>query len=886
MQKLPMHKRNEISKQIDGMLEDGVISPSDSPWASPIVIVTKKTGESRLCIDYRRLNEVTEKDAYLLPHINDAIESMAGATYFSVIDLKSGFWQLPVKKEDRPKTAFTCPDGLFEFNTMPFGLISAPASFQRAMDKVLKDLQGKICFVYMDDTIVFSPSWEKHLEDISTVLTRFREAKLQVNLEKCQWGLREVSYLGHTLSRNGVHTDPKKIEEVRVWNPSQDVKQVREFLGMASYYRRFVKDFAKIAQPLHKLTGKGTPFQWDEKCQEAFDELKKRLISAPILAMPDFGDKAAEFILDCDASNYAVGSVLSQRQKDGSERPVAYASKAMNRGQKNYEATKREMLALVTFIKEFRPYLLGKKFKVRTDHQALAWLRSFRDPQGIVARWVQALEEYDFTCEYRKGTKHGNADALSRYGIDENTPKIEDTVHEINAAWTPGSRREEIASETRNDPDLAQVVAWINNRSSRPTTQQLRNKHKQVKMLVQQWERLVLDNGILYLHLAGTPRLLIPPTLMRQLFIHEAHTGRGAAHFGRQKTYDAVKDRFWWPEMRKDVQEYMDACEICAAIKPPTITPRAPMQPMVFGRPMECVERDVVGPLPTTARGNKYILTMIDVFTKWVKATPIPDQQTRTIAEVFIKQWICRHGVPLTLHSDQGSNFSSELFTELCRLLRMNKTRTTPFHPQGNGAVERFHRTLRQSLLAHTEYERMNWDTTLPWCLWAYRSITHNSTNHSPAAALYGRELRLPLDFELGPTEGGSEEVSQYMSHFLDTIRKTWNTIENFANVQHDKQKIQYDKRVAGIHHFKEGDEVFLHEPAVPRGQCRKLTRPWSGPWIVVRELGESTYQIRWKESRRKYLTVHANRLKPFRLGVHPEEPVEPVPLQPNETPL
>ena len=408
--RIPPHRREEVSKLLKNMLARNIIQPSTSPWASPIVIVRKKDGSARFCVDYRKLNAVTRKDAYPLPRIDDTLDTLSGSQWFSTLDLLSGYWQVKVAEEDQQKTAFTTHDGLFEFKVMPFGLCNAPATFQRVMDLVLAGVQWSQCLVYLDDIIVIGRNFDEHIQNLSTVLQRLREANLRIKPSKCNFCREQVTYLGHIVSKFGVATDPEKTAKVADWPTPTTVQQLQQFLGLASYYRRFVKDFSLISAPLHRLTERGREFQWTNECAQAFSTLKHHLTHTPVLTFPDF---TKPFTLDTDASHSGIGAVLSQTF-DGQERVIAYASRALTKAERRYCVTRKELLAAVTFIQQFRSYLLGNKFKLRTDHSSLKWLQTFKEPEGQMARWLETLQEYQFDIVHRAGVKHLNADALSR----------------------------------------------------------------------------------------------------------------------------------------------------------------------------------------------------------------------------------------------------------------------------------------------------------------------------------------------------------------------------------------------------------------------------------------------------------------------------------------
>ena len=392
------------------MLDQGIIEVSSSPWSSPVVLVKKKDGSTRFCINYRKLNATTCKDSYPLPRIDDALDSLAGSKYFSTLDLQSGYHQVAMHPESKEKTAFISHAGLYQFNVLSFGLTNAPPQFQRLMSRVLHGLEWKVCLVYMDDIIIFSPSFAEHLSRLKLVFDRFRAANLKLKPSKCYFSRDSVNYLGFVVSSKGIAPDPYKLDAVRSFPTPKTVKEVRSFLGLCNYYRRFVKDFANIASPLDHLTRKNVRFSWSSDCEIAFAELKSRLCSPPILAYPNFD---LPFHLYTDASQYAIGFILGQ-VVDGKEVVLAYGGRELSDAEKKYSTTERESLAVVNGIKRYQPYLTGQLFFVHTDHGSLSWLMKVKDPTGRLARWALQLQQYDFQIIHRSGSSNGNMDALSR----------------------------------------------------------------------------------------------------------------------------------------------------------------------------------------------------------------------------------------------------------------------------------------------------------------------------------------------------------------------------------------------------------------------------------------------------------------------------------------
>nr|VZI10038.1 unnamed protein product [Spirometra erinaceieuropaei] len=401
--RIPVRFRAKVDKIIDELLKASIIQPSSSPWASPIALVPKKDGSLRLCIDYRRLNAVTVRDSFPMPRLDDTLDSLGGAAWFSTLDLISGYWQVEIDPKDHQKTAFIVPQGLFEFQTFPFGLCNAAATFQRSMYQVLRHVLPHKCLVHLYDIILFGPDVEQHNRILREVLEALRAAGLTLNPAKCTFLRPEVQFLGHKISPGRIAALPDRLQQIRTWPTPANQTQLRSFLGLASYYRRFIRNFANIAKPLHKLTEKGRDFRWSLECEEAFTSLRAALVSAPLLALPKVNPDAPPFILDTDASGFAIGAVLSQTDAQGVEHPICFASNTLTKSQRSYCTFRRELLAIITFIGQFKHLLIGRRFILRTDHKALQWLQSIKDPMDQLARWQEFLQDFDFDCQFRPG---------------------------------------------------------------------------------------------------------------------------------------------------------------------------------------------------------------------------------------------------------------------------------------------------------------------------------------------------------------------------------------------------------------------------------------------------------------------------------------------------
>ena len=637
--RIPLHKKEAAREEVQRMLKAGIIEPSSSAWSAPIVLVTKKDGSIRYCIDYRKLNEVTQKDSYPLPRIDDSLDALRGSQWFSCLDLASGYWQVTMDSKDKEKTAFVTTHGFYQFKVMPFGLCNAAATFERLMENVLAGLNFEICLLYIDDIIVYSKDFHSHVNHLDAVLQRLQEAGLKVSPKKCDFFKDQVAFLGHIVSQEGISTSPDKVSAIKEWPVPKSVTDVRSFLGTCSYYRRFIKQFTDIARPLHKLTEKTEKFSWTPQCDEAFKNLKIALTSAPILRYPNLN---LPFVLDTDASAFAMGGVLSQIE-DGIERPIAYFSKSFNKPERNYCVTRRELLAVVSSIKHFHHYLYGKDFLVRTDHGALTWLLSFKNPEGQVARWLEVLQTYNFKIEHRPGKQHGNSDGLSRRPCSpcnhcdkkeinyqsiepESNPILklrEDQTSTQN--WYMTKSPEDLQKEQNTDPSLAKIIKWkLEDR--RPTWQIVAKESTEVKTYWSQWKRLIIRNGVLYRTWEENEQtyhqIVVPGACVTEVMklVHDNPTG---GHLGVAKTTEKIRERFYWASYKEDVVKYIRCCTICEARKNPSRAARGKLGQYLVGEPLERVAIDILGPLPRTEKGNKYIVIISDYFTRWIEAYPV-----------------------------------------------------------------------------------------------------------------------------------------------------------------------------------------------------------------------------------------------------------------------
>ena len=824
VRRMPFALRDKVNSLVEEMLSQGVIVPSASPWASPVVLVRKKDGGIRFCVDYRKLNSVTKLDEFPLPRIDDTLDLLAGARYFTTLDLASGYWQVPMELSSQEKTAFSTHSGLYEFKKMPFGLVNAPATFQRLMEVALTGLARGGCHVYLDDVLVFGKSLEEHNRNLNQVLERIRAAGLRLKPKKCRIAQLTVEYLGHVVSAQGVQTDPKKLQAMAQYPTPTDVKSLRSFLGLTSYYRRFVPAFSRVASPLYALTKKDVSFIWGPECQQAFERLKELLRTPPVLRFPDF---TCPFILETDASGTGLGAVLAQEQPDGAVHPIAYASRSLQKHEQNYGITELEALGVVWAVKNFRAYLYAHKCTVFTDHEALKSLLNTPQPSGKLARWGMALQELDLTIVHRAGKHNANADALSRCPLptstDENpTAEVVAVIVEDGEKTTSDAPSNDLAVQQGRDTELSPIIDYVT-MGALPKDE---NLAKRIALTRAQYT--VLD-GVLHRVEADSTLRVIPPQRCREKLFAEVHGGRFGAHLSDVKVYSELRRCYWWNGMRRDVTTWTRACLTCATHQPGRKV-KPPLTPIPVAGAFDRVGVDVLQ-LPRTQRGNRYAVVFVDYLTKWPEVFAVSDQTSATIAKLLVEEVISRHGVPSEILSDRGRAFLSGLMKEVEALMGYRKLNTTAYHPQTDGLVERYNRTLTAMLAKTVTKGGAEWDQQLPYVLFAYRASQQASTLESPFYLLYGRDPRLPVPDALSSQQTRmTMDLREYGVELHTKMSTAWGLARTCIGKAQRRQKANYDKKSTKMP-FRPGERVFLYKPAEKAGEARKLARPFHGPY-------------------------------------------------------
>lgn len=897
--RIPPNQIEEVKSHIQTLLKQGIIRPSTSPYGAAVVLVRKKDGSLRLCVDYRRLNLKTIKDAFPIPRIEEALDALHGAKFFSTLDLAQGFYQVQMDEHDCHKTAFRVgPLGLYEFVRMPFGLCNSPSTFQRLMEACLGDKNFEILLLYLDDILIFSQSFDEHLERLVFVFDRLRAHNLKIKPSKCHFFHKEVNYLGHVVSEDGVKVNPDKIAVIKDWKTPQTEKDLRSFLGLAGYYRKFIKGFSQIAAPLHsvltkqekKVTGtkmvtKEIPFKqkWNAECDNAFEKLKSCLTSTPVLGFPNF---SSPFIVETDASYDGLGAVLSQQQESGKV-VISYASRSLRPGERNmsnYSSMKLELLALKWAITEkFRDYLLGSSFIVYTDNNPLSYLKTSKLAASEL-RWASELAQFNFDIRYRSGKANKNADSLSRMYRESNSEEIladfsqSTSLREIITDYQrletdkdleiierkeltpilPGYTNEELRKLQTEDPDINRIFQWLET-GHKPTSRQISRERREVRKFLRKFHLLQLKNGVLYMTSKGLDgeylQLAIPECLRPQI-MESLHDSSG--HQGRERTMALIKKRCYWPGMIADVVRWIERCERCMIAKTPIPTIRPSLGNLLAKRPLEILAMDFTL-LEKTSDGFENVLVLTDVFTKYTMAIPTKNQKASTVAKHLVNEWFHKIGIPSRLHSDQGRNFEGEVVKELCKIYGIKKSRSTPYHPEGNSQCERFNRTLHDRLRTLDADQKRKWTMYLPELVYVYNVTPHSSTGFSPYYLLYGREPKLPVDFLLGiNNDSESFEVDEWLHTHRERLRYAWAAAEKNTEKSAEKRR-EFHERKSTPCSIDVGTKVLLRNHVQGRNKIQDVWKP--DPYIITEKLQENVYKVKSADGYDDVKVLHRNEI-------------------------
>ena len=840
--RLSFQEQEELKKQLSELVKKGFVRPSKSPFGAPVLFVKKKDGSMRMCVDYRRLNQITIKNKFPLPRIDELLDRLQGARFFSKLDLTSGYHQIRIAEKDIEKTAFRTRYGLFEYMVLPFGLTNAPATFMTLMNSVLAPFIDNFVLVYLDDILVFSKTEEEHLEHLRKVLTALRENRLFAKLKKCEFFVTEVDFLGHRVFQDGIGTEPGKVDAVRKWPTPTNVSQLRSFLGLATYYQKFVENFSSVAAPLNKLLKKDVAFEWDQDQAAAFQRLKDALCSAPVLRVVD---PRLPFVLQTDASDIALGAVLSQDDGNGLQ-PVAFNSRTLAPAEKNYPVHEKELLAIVHALRYWRHYLMGAKVHVQTDHHSLKFLKNQATLSQRQARWLETLEDYDLEIDYHPGKTNVVADALSRVRIQ---------LNEIQVLTTESELLGMIKEAYTKDPKIQELIALLN------TDTPVKNYR--------------LKDGLLYV-VDDSERIYVPADWeIKRKILWNCHDAPVAGHLGVERTLELMERSFFWPGMRTEVTNYVRSCAGCQKNKPSNKAPAGLLHPVeIPEQPWDCVSMDFVTHLPKTKAGHDMLLVVVDKLTKMALFIPTTMEATaERCARLFFDHVFKNFGLPRKIISDRDVRFTSNFWKALFNLLGVKLAMSTSFHPQTDGQTEIMNRLLEQTLRFYVGYKQDDWDEHLAAVQFAVNNAVQASTGHSPFFLNYGRHPNLPHEL-LKPGSSPAPAAENFATKIAEALEVAK---DNLLRAQ--QRQASQANRHRRDETFEEGEEVLLSTAnfipdSMRHRPSKKLGEKYVGPFKILKMITPVTARLELPETMKIHPVFHISLLRKF--TKRPEELQQP----------
>ena len=844
-------KEREIIRNIVAdWKRQGIVTETVSPYASPVILVPKKTGDYRLCVDFRRLNQQTVKVNTPLPHIDDLLEKLAGKKIFTTLDLMQGYLQIPLSEEAKRKTAFVTPDETGQFERMIFGLTNAPARFTQLMHRVLGNLKD-IIQNFLDDLLLAAIDWDEKLKILREVLQRLKEAKLTLRLDKCEFGKTEVDFLGFIISAEGIKPGKRKIEVILNFEQPTDVHQVRRFIGLASYFRRFIKHFAQKAQPLTSLTKKNEEFKWSNPQEEAFRTLKTELTSNPVLAL--YNPKA-ETELHTDASSKGIGGILLQRGEDKAFHPVYYVSKKTTAAESAYHSSRLELMAIVWSVTRLRQFLIGIRFVIVTDCEVLMYLNSKKTGKPQLARWLNCLEEFDYDIRYREGGKMAHVDCLSRAAVDEATDTMEEVTSRLDC-FISVSLEDQMLMVQKSDECIKRKILIL----AKEPHQRSKEEENEVRDYVLAEQRLfkkIMVNG-------KEKLLYVIPKCMRKSIVVKCHDLSG--HFAIERTMQNIMKLYWFPGMKRYVRQHIKMCFECLITKKPGGKTLGTLHPIPPGdRPFEILNVDHLGPFATTEKGNKHILVIVCNLTKFVKLYAVKDVSSELVIEKMEKFFLER-GLPKRIIADRGSGFRSNEFGDYCEEKGIKRTLNSKDHPQANGQVERANRTILPVLMVHMKSQE-DWDTKLKLVEKDLNMTVNKSTGVSPFRALYGYDP----EFNCNILKNYVEDVKEITHQKYENPANIREGMKNSISKAQEKMKIYFDKKHEKPPKYDLGEIIFIKKQPTADGNPNKTKIKWYGPMVIAKVLPNDNYTVMdlagRKKNRTYATTVHVSNIKGWKL--------------------
>ena len=846
-----------VKEEIEKLINIGFIYPAPhSEWVSPIVIVPKKDGRIRICQDFRKLNAVTKKDGFPLPFTDSILDTVAGHECYSFMDGFSGYNQIQIAKEDQAKTAFVTDLGIYASRVMLFGLCNGAATFQRVATLAFQDYLRIFMEIFLDDFCVFGTKAD-HSSQLKKCFDKCAEFGISLNAAKCQFVVPYGKLLGHRVSKRGMYTDPDKVSKIVNLPIPTTITQVRGFLGHVSYYRRFIQNYAQLASPLTALLKKlevGTSPIWTPECDEAFIKLKEKLVLAPILVSPNWSEPFHVYV---DASNVAMGCILSQKDKNNKDHPIYYASRQFIPAEKNYTTTEREALGMVYAVQKFRHYLLGYKFTFYVDHDALKYVVNKPQLSGRLARWVLLLQEFNFDIVVRPGKQHSNADFMSRLGdeMEPNGSPVEDDVPDADLFEVDIIHTE-----------YGDILNYLSNRTF-PRDYSLKQKQALIRKSA---PYTLLDKTLYKLGQDGVLRRCIYASEVNDI-LQGCHSDSCGGHFAGISTAQKVLlAGYWWPSLFRDAHQFARKCDPCQRVGKPSPSTAMPLIPLMALAPFEKWGIDFVGPIaPATKYGKKkYILVATDYATKWAEAMATRNDDAKTVARFLYENIISRFGCPKELISDRGTHFLNVLIEELTNRFFIKHRKTAPYHPRANGQTEKTNGLLCKILTKTISGTSTDWDEKLWSALWAYRTAYKGTTGFSPFQLVYGQEAILPIEFEIPSLRvaienklGDEESLRARLTNLEALDEKRREAYLNTLATQ-NRRKSYYDSKLRPKE-FKVGSLVLLYDSRFFKFPG-KLQMHWIGPYEVVDVNPNGSLQLKDFEGNLLPTRINGFRLKPY----------------------
>ena len=890
------YQRKSLRDQVDLWLKEDVIEESNSPWASPLVPAKKKGGDGkqiRWAVDYRYINSMTVADAWPIPSIEENLEKLQGAKYFSALDASGAYHTVPVRERARPYLAFLTPFGTFQYKRMPFGAKNAGACYSRLVELSIMKLRSKNVLAYIDDIICATQQLEEHLDELEGIFRMHREAGIKLKAEKTHLIRPEVEYLGYKVSEEGVKMRPEYVDKITQWPTPKTIKELNTWLGFTSYYRSFLPNYSQLTNEMNSMR-KEKQLVWTEEMEKKFKILKQEFSKMPVRSYPDYHSEEP-FQLALDFSKDNVAAILSQVQ-DGQERFLAAAGRKTTKYERNYHSCKGELSAFVFGLRKFEHLLKFKKFIVWTDSRALVYLQTMKKLTGIYFRWLSEIQEYEFEVRHRPGKKNCNCDALSRCNhLDAPTKEEEEEeegyihtitndekmVHKLYKVIRKRERmcerlrrihrisdqltKQNLVKEQEEDPVLKQVRKWLK-QGKLPMKNELKGGEENLKIYYQRFESLILKDNIVYrAHKVNETdteqryQICVPDTLQKAVY-GWSHSHITSGHFGTKATLLRCQQRFYYPGMKADLENRVRACPDCLAKIQRVKIRDATHQPHKSGYVGETLFVDLVGPMPTTRNQCKYILTMEDAFSRYCMAVPIPNKEATTVSRYLMDRYVSVFGTPASIHSDQGKEFTAEVFKELMDRLQVKHTTTPTYNPQSNGNLERFHRTLSAIIRVFCDREDPNWDQYLGPATLAYNTKQHSATGITPFSGMFGRECRLPIDLIIPTPDDQKREINVHVRETLDRFKKMYSYVrgKNEALIRRNAQLYTGKENKLGV-----GTRVWYLAPRKVKGKPNKITDQWVGPFKIVNKPNAVLVEITPADYSGPTITSHMARVVP-----------------------